>query len=238
MFYLGVVILRDRPKARQGQDQRTPSSAIQIFSAASIAEIASGDLKSSITIWPIVPYVVSLATSVAYKSLRNNTIPYKRKKAYALFHKSCDILGGLSKFFLSARAMAQLALDTMQEVERVATGRKANVIHDKGMASQSRDAHSTDRISLLDDAGTSDSASLLNQQQNNPQDLRQVDYSSTIDTALFSQDAGTITDFANDVGMFSEFDSNFDLNRMDEFFTTALDPTIPLPFEDWVDMPQ
>ncbi|KAF7553274.1 hypothetical protein G7Z17_g3741 [Cylindrodendrum hubeiense] len=237
MFYLGVVILRDRPKARQVQDQRTPSSAVQFFSAASIVSIASEDLKSSITIWPVVPYVVSLATSVAYKSLRNSTIPYKRKQAYTLFHSSCGILDDLSKSFLSARAMAQLATDTMQEVERVAAGRKAGTIQDKVMSGQAGDTHSTDETSLPDDAGTGDTETIMSQQCGT-QDPPQANASLPIDSAFFSQDIGILNDFAGDIGIFNDFDSSFDLNRIDEFFTATLDPTVPLPSEDWMDINQ
>ncbi|KAH7153382.1 hypothetical protein EDB81DRAFT_454125 [Dactylonectria macrodidyma] len=236
MFYIGVVILQDRPKVRQGHAQRASCSAIQMFSAANIISIASEDLKSSITVWPVLPYVVSLATSVAYKSLRNNIIPYKQKQAYGLFHKSCDVLGDLSNSFLSARAMAQLALDTMQEVGRVAVCRKANAMQDKVTPSQSRDAHSTGQTSMLDAAETGDSVILLNKQPHHSLDSRQTD-SSSIDTTLFSQDIGSIPDVGTDLGIFSEFDSNFDLNRIDEFFTTALDPTIPMLSESWINIP-
>ncbi|KAH7018764.1 hypothetical protein EDB80DRAFT_562441 [Ilyonectria destructans] len=237
MFYLAVVILRDRPKAREGQNQRTPSSAIQLFSATSIISIASEDLKSSITVWPVVPYAVSLATSVAYKSLRNSTIPYKRKQAYALFHSSCDTLDELSKAFLSARAMAQLATDTMQEVERVAAGRRASAINDKGIGGEPGDTRSADGANLPDDVRTGDSTTLMGQ-QSNVQDSRQIHNSLTIDSAFFSQDAGVLNDLAGDVGIFNDFESSLDLNRIDEFFTATLDPTVPLPLEDWLDTNQ
>lgn len=237
MFYLGIVILRDRPKPREGKDQRTPSSGIQFSSATSIISIASEDLKSSITLWPVVPYVVSLATSVAYKSLRNSNIPYKRKQAYALFHNSCDILDELSKAFLSARAMAQLAIGTLQEVERVAAGRRTSTMNDKVTCGQGGDIHSIDGIDVSDDGGTGDSAAYMGQQYE-AQCSGQIHNSSTLDSAFFPQDVGILDDFTGDVGIFNGFDPSFDVSRIDAVFTATLDPTVPLPSEDWMDNKQ
>ncbi|KPM43796.1 hypothetical protein AK830_g2746 [Neonectria ditissima] len=236
MFYLAVVILRDRPKSCQGNEQRTSSSGIQWSSAAEIISIASEDLKSSITLWPVVPCAVSLATSVAYKTLRNSNIPYKRKQAYALFHSSCDVLDELGKAFLSARAMAQLATDTMQEVERVAAGRRTSIMNEKAANGQIGDDHSSNGIinNLPGDGGTGGSVAAKGQPYR-AQCREEIHDSSTLDVTLFPQDVGILDDLAGDMGVFNDFDPTFDLGRIDAVFTATLNPTIPLPWEDWME---
>lgn len=118
MFYSSVVILRSRPTGRK-ESNRTSSSELQWFCAASLVSFTSEELKSTITYWPILPYSICMAASIAYQTLRNSLLPYNRKRTYALFHRSCEVLDEHGKTFLSARAFATLATDTMQEVDRV-----------------------------------------------------------------------------------------------------------------------
>ncbi|RXG50558.1 hypothetical protein VDGE_07476 [Verticillium dahliae] len=100
MFYLSVVILQSRPHKGDKSPERVPLSALQIYSASSIVSVALGEFKTSMTFWAILPYAVSMATSVAYQSLRNSNVPYKRKQAYSTFHSSCDILEKLTSIRL------------------------------------------------------------------------------------------------------------------------------------------
>lgn len=81
--------------------------------------MVSGEFKSSMTFWAVLPYAVSLAASTAYRTLRNTTVQYKRKQAYTLFYRSCDALDDLSKSFLSAKAMARLTRNALEELKRV-----------------------------------------------------------------------------------------------------------------------
>ena len=210
---------------------------MQTFCATSIVSIASEEFKSSITFWATVPYAVSLATSVAYKSLRNSSIPYKRKRAYALFHSSCDILDELSKGFLSARVMARLAMDTLQEVERVAVGRKeARSQQRSGQFVNERNGTFQLSEPLPDalPASISRSEEGLNSLQTSQSMEMPSPYSTTLEAALLALNPNNFNDYVGDAGIFSDFDPSFDLNRIDAVFSANLDPTLPLVPEEWM----
>lgn len=235
------MILRCRPKTRDGSNERVPSSTLQASCATSIVSIATEEFKTSLAFWPVLPYAVSLATSVAYKSLRDSSIPYRRKRAYLLFHSSCDILDGLSEVFPSARAMARLAQDTLREMERVMGkhrttqgGARNNPTNDSEEASRtaSRDMH----------MGISGPATPFM-----PYLRRQVDEvpvpqlltennavrPSTPNAAVFYLDSELFTDFMGDAGIFNDFDPSFDLDRIDAAFSANLDPSLPVLPGEW-----
>ena len=193
-----------------------------------------------------MPYAVSLATSVAYKSLRNSSIPYKRKRAYALFHSSCDILDELSKAFLSARVMAKLATDTLQEVERVAVGRRRARSQERAKNQAMNATHPPNGVVQPHAARNEEMppSTLQSNHSNGILDGGQVPhsvearspYSATLEATLFALDPNTFNDFVGDAGIFNEFDPSFDLNRIDAVFSANLDPTLPLVPEEWMDM--
>lgn len=201
MYYLSVVILRSRPNGPKGIN-RIPSSELQIYCASHIVSIAS---EEPVTYWPVMPYAVAMATSIAYKSLRNSIVPSSRKRAYALFHSSCEVLEDLGNAFLSARVFARLATETVQEVERL-SGRKR---------SQAEDQHSRSVTQSSTGQATSSVPTLV---------------PPTVPTA-----AGFTSptyQFEGEAGIFTDFDPNFDLDLLDAVFSANLDPTMPM-FPDW-----
>lgn len=251
MLYLAVLILRERPKSTDGPGQSRPASSsdLQLFAATSIVSIVS-DFKSSITFWPVVPYAVSLAASVAYKSLRNSPLAYRRKRAYALFHRSCDVLDELGKAFSSARAVARMATDTMHEVERVAADRSKAAGAGASLpepstaptavatASSTAAAAST---SAADTADTSATAPLANAATSAPQDNGQLVDLTQQPAPYASYDGspsffnfGAFEDWVGDEGLFNHFDPSFDLDRIDQAFSANLDPTQPPLTQDWM----
>lgn len=240
MFYLAVIILRNRPRGLEVQTQPVPSTDLQLFAATSIVSIASEDFKSSITFWPILSYAVSLATSVAYKSLRNSIMAYRRKRAYALFHSSCDVLDELGKAFSSARTVARLATDTMQEVERVAADRsKAKQSFKMGNGSVAPRQNGTNRTRNTR-AATRASSTQRGGQVIPTQQLQHLTentptYQTTLENTLFQLESPSIfDDFVGDPSLFNDFDPSFDLDRIDQVFSANLDPTQPLPSQDWM----
>ncbi|KAF3014239.1 hypothetical protein E8E14_009522 [Neopestalotiopsis sp. 37M] len=118
---LAVMILRDRPSKQNGAQEQTPHFPTQFFHAMNIVSLLTEDLQSAMTYWAIVPYGVALATSVAYRQMRNSTIPYKRKRARLLLSSGCDVLDELTTSFPSARKMAKLAKSALREFDRVGT---------------------------------------------------------------------------------------------------------------------
>ncbi|KAH6880644.1 hypothetical protein B0T10DRAFT_463716 [Thelonectria olida] len=148
---------------KSNDGDRVPSSDIQSFCATKIVSLASDEFKSSTTFWAPLPYAVSLATSVAYQSLRNSTIAYTRKRAYPIFHRGCEILDELSKAFRSARMMARLAMDTLQEVERVSANKTRSQVPERsrdGAQSTNTDIVSGCESSTADYAAASSQTTL------------------------------------------------------------------------------
>lgn len=223
LFYLSVVILRGRTAGQR------PSSELQWFCASRIVAVASGEFQRSLVYWPILPYSVTVAASVAYRSLRQSPMPYNRRRAYMLFHDSCEVLDDLSKAFLSARAMARLAMDTMQEVERVATERTRR-----------------DSLKTPDAAGTSmdkdrdgQESRYVGPSQPQSQDLNRLP--QVLDTGVPQPVVGASMDqfdpnflngFEGDAGIFGNFDPSFDLGRIDAIFSANLDLRVPYFTED------
>ncbi|TPX16466.1 uncharacterized protein E0L32_003760 [Thyridium curvatum] len=245
LFFLAVLILRSRPKAEyQGSVARGPSTSLQYFCASSIVSIASEEFKSSMTFWVAVPYAVSLAASVAYKTLRNSSVPYQRKRAYGLFHSSCEVLEELGKGFLSARAMARLATDTLQQVERAAVGRKmAKTQEDSARTSTNGNlsrgenhapARTPDAPGFATLRPAASSSQAPNEATGEPSESQTMTVMSSqtpgLDATLLSLDANsnnTLDDFIGDAGIFNDFDPNFDLSRIDAIFSANLDPGLP-----------
>ncbi|KAM0330670.1 hypothetical protein ACHAQA_003622 [Verticillium albo-atrum] len=248
LFHLAVVILQSRPRKIEESSERAPSSTLQSFSATSIVSIASEEFRASMTFWAVVPYAVSMATSIAYQNLRNSSIPYKRKRAYNIFHSSCDILDELSRAFLSARTMAKLAKDTLQEVERVSVNRnRANKLSDSSRHSPAGD----DAASGPTQAPQVTSVPGSREESRGPQyrgDLEETQtYPSVandnasparlaVDSASMPMDINPFDgmDFTDVAGIFDDFDPSFHLNRIDALFSANLDPTMPFALGDWM----
>lgn len=223
---------------------RGPSTSLQYFCASSIVSIASEEFKSSMTFWVAVPYAVSLAASVAYKTLRNSSVPYQRKRAYGLFHSSCEVLEELGKGFLSARAMARLATDTLQQVERAAVGRKmAKTQEDSARTSTNGNLsrgenHAPARTpdapgfaALRPAASSSQAPNEATGELSESQTMTVMSSQAPgLDATLLSLDANSnnsLDDFIGDAGIFNDFDPNFDLSRIDAIFSANLDPGLP-----------
>ncbi|KAM0501205.1 hypothetical protein D7B24_002825 [Verticillium nonalfalfae] len=250
MFYLSVVILQSRPHKGDKSPERVPLSALQIYSASSIVSVALGEFKTSMTYWAILPYAVSMATSVAYQSLRNSNVPYKRKQAYSTFHSSCDILEKLSISFRSACTMAKLANDTLQEVERVSGNRnRANQPSNSSRQSVARDGQATDQTTQTTSAAFEAKeleATQGTQLRRRPSaEASSVPVASAYTAPLPGQPSldpsqmimGTTPfdnmDFTDVPGIFEDFDPDFHLNRIDALFSATLDPTMSFMPDEW-----
>lgn len=77
-----------------------------------------GDSKPDLHPLPIVPYGISLALSVAYKSMRRNQLPHQQAQAKLDFQRCCKTLETLKHTWWSADIMAALAHKVLGEVEK------------------------------------------------------------------------------------------------------------------------
>lgn len=228
LFYLAVVILRGRSKGQR------PSSELQWFCAARIVAVASGEHKSSLIFWPLLPYSVTVAASVAYRSLRNSPMPYNRKRAYKLFQDSCEVLDELSLAFLSAKAMARLAMETMQEVERVAAERTRRT---------SLRSTVTTPMSIAQPEGGAQLSTIIHNSSGSHQTAAEAQEQQTTGVPAIVRSTATMLsnhpdqnlfgDFDDEAGVFGGFDPSFDLGKIDAIFLGNLDPSAPPFAENW-----
>ena len=210
-----------------------PSSDLQLFAATSIIAIASGDFKSTMTYWPAVPYAVSLATSVAYKSLRHSIIAHRRKRAYNLFHSSCELLDEIGKAFCSAKTIARLATNTLQEVERVAADRSKAIQHSPADPPE-RTLQRT--LTANDTSGRGAKKPSSQAPDGEVTQDSTVNFSASFDNATLQNESPSIfNDFIGDAGIFDDFDPDFDLNRIDQVFSANLNPTQSVFAQGWFD---
>jgi hypothetical protein len=158
-----------------------------------------------------------------------------------LFHSSCEILDHLSAVFTSARAMAKLATDTMQEVERVAADRsKARRRHEVPDPTARHPPDGTEALSTAPREAYVQGNAL----QGGPSDETQGIEQSVEPTTAPSDAVGDLSwndspfmmdDYLGDAELFNDFDPSFDLDRIDQVFSANLDPTQPLPGQSWFD---
>ncbi|KAF4125034.1 fungal specific transcription factor [Geosmithia morbida] len=234
MLYLSVLVLRERPRPTEGQKSQgypAPSSDLQLFVATSIVSIASEDFKSALAFWPVLPYAVSLAASVAYKSLRNSTLAYRRRQAYSLFRRSCGVLEELGRTFSSARTVALMATDTLNQVERIAADRSRPRLAEtlnggQGTATAQASAVPSPTQGQQDE----DQDRLLQQQLTAAASTATSTCQPYVDAPSLGSDEppNTVEDWVGDAGIFSHFDPSFDLDLIDQVFSANLDPTQPL----------
>ncbi|ETS74003.1 hypothetical protein PFICI_13869 [Pestalotiopsis fici W106-1] len=128
VFFSAVMILRDRPNRQGNAQEQISQSPTQVFHAMNIVSLLTEDLQSTITYWAIVPYGIALATSVAYRLMRNSSILYKRKRARLLLCSGCDALDELTASFPSALKMAKLAKSALREFDRAGTSTTSTTI--------------------------------------------------------------------------------------------------------------
>lgn len=196
-----------------------------------IVATASAEGISSLIYWPVLPYAVTVAASVAYRSLRRSATSYSRRRAFTLFQDTCKILDDLGKTFLSARAMARLARDTMQEVGQATERIRRDSIKPPNIAEGATGENIVDK-STQESQDASQAQSL--QASRLPQPLGAA---SATSAALYARFETEGTDFFNgytgNAEIFDNFDPSFDLGRADAIFSANLDLSMPYFADDW-----
>lgn len=224
LFYLPAVILQDRSSENQS------SSELQGFYATRIVAIASGDGISSLIYWPILPYAVTVAASVAYRSLRRSATAYSRRRAFTLFQDTCKILDDLGKTFLSARAMARLARDTMQGVDRATARIRRDSIKPSNIE------HNSAAEAVVDGCpqDSRDASQMSESGQVSRPPLPPLGAAPAASADLYDQfGTGSFGEYTDDAEIFGNLDPNFDLGRADAIFSANLDLSIPYFAENW-----
>lgn len=164
---------------------------------------------------------------------RSSLLPCKRKRAYILFHNSCEILDELGKNFLSARVIAKLALDNLHEVERVTFDKgepsRPDINTEYGESGEDSDRLGGIVESVANEADQSSPVWLGGADLGNPavtsMALDQADQATSFDLATLQDFGGT--------RVFGNFDPEFDLDNINAIFSATLEPTVPRFLENW-----
>ncbi|KAF2002089.1 hypothetical protein P154DRAFT_431661 [Amniculicola lignicola CBS 123094] len=119
VFYHAIGMLSCRKPAIQEQLQSSPSYTRQSLSATRITAIFAEESRDELIILPIVPYAISLSLRVAYRELRFTKIPMLRTRARKQLLANCAILREFGDIFWSTTYLADLAEETVRELDKV-----------------------------------------------------------------------------------------------------------------------
>lgn len=120
ILYYAVAVLSYRSKPGDtGIIGSTASRTRQSHAAEKITAIVSHEPHGHLSLFPFVPYAVSLSLSVAYREIRRSKVPMYRSRAQNAMEANCSLLADLGEIFWSAEAMAELGNMVLKELSRV-----------------------------------------------------------------------------------------------------------------------
>lgn len=160
---------------------------------------------------PIVPYAVSLALRVFYRELRFTKVPLFRARARRQMMTACGILRELGDIFHVATVMADLAQQTLNELDKAYSSIMKNRTEDERERNDSIQQEEAGRISVV----------ASHQIESGSYSMEDTDV-STIDWSVL--------DTLPDVDIFEHFDPNFDLNIIDAALADDTNPTFSIDF--------
>ncbi|KAK7754400.1 hypothetical protein SLS62_003693 [Diatrype stigma] len=88
------------------------------LSADRITSIVSQEFHDQLSYMPYITYGVSLSLSVAYQKLRYSNIPMYRNRGKQAFQRNTQILKSLGDTFWTAKVMAAMAEQVLQEMDK------------------------------------------------------------------------------------------------------------------------
>lgn len=119
VLYHAVSMLSCRFGSLDEPDRSSPASIRQHFSASRVMSIVGSEFSEDIVLLPFVPYAVSLCLRVSYRELRVSKVPLLRARARRQLLTTCVLLRRFDTF-ASANTMADLAEQTVREMDKVA----------------------------------------------------------------------------------------------------------------------
>ena len=118
-LYHAIAILSCRTKFPSEPQFSSTSYLQQNYSAIEITSIAKNELRNHLSLFPFVPYAVSLSLSVAYREMRHTKIAMYRARARSAMIRICEILQEIGEVSWSAEMMAEMGKATLKEMDRV-----------------------------------------------------------------------------------------------------------------------
>ncbi|KAF2651394.1 hypothetical protein K491DRAFT_719881 [Lophiostoma macrostomum CBS 122681] len=198
VLYHTVRILSCRRVTQDGERQLDGHPRKQL-AASMINAILAGETAGDLVLLPFVPYAMSLALSVSYERMRHSKVPTQRSRARTEFQASCAWLEQLGEYSYKASCMAALGKATLGEMERV---------FDILQGSRQGGCHTTREGSAMENL----SPEMVEISENRAPETHQ----------LYSNDGNRDTEIQN-LDIFSMFDPDFGLQRVDDAFYRNLD---------------
>lgn len=232
-------MLSCRTKSLQKPPQSSISYLRQSLSATKATSIVSEDFHGQLCNLPIVPYAISLSLRVAYRELRLSRAPMLRMRARKQLLVNSAILRELGDIFWSATALANLAEQTVREMDKVCSSlvhtTQQQHTNSRGVIMSPADSStSRERRTTTDDPET---ASQYQPRNNNqfppppPNTTRDHQNITSHDLYLDDIDLSVFDNMPTDLDVFAHFDPDFDLSAVDATIGESTTPLLPLDLE-------
>ncbi|EPE32905.1 hypothetical protein GLAREA_05917 [Glarea lozoyensis ATCC 20868] len=214
-LYLAVSMLSFRSKSPEDPHSSSPSLTRQTLASLHLTTTTTLSHLYTLTLFPFIPYAISLSLSIAYRRMRHSKIAMYRARAQKEIQATSLILEQLGEFFWSAGMMAKMGLETVREVERVAVA----VVGREGSRLRSEVGHSNDSHAIVQQNSNTIPPPIPTPPNPNPNPHLTP---PTFNPSMF--------DSLTDIDLFDMFDPNFDLNGIDAALQGNLDLSFPTEF--------
>lgn len=247
MLYHSVAMLSCRTKSLQKPPQSSISYLRQSLSATKATSIVSEDFHGQLCNLPIVPYAISLSLRVAYRELRLSRAPMLRMRARKQLLVNSTILRELGDIFWSATALANLAEQTVQEMDKVCSSLVHTTQQQHAAVAAKSTTDSTNPHGVMSPADSSTSqerrttddpetaSQIQGQSRNNnqfpPPTTRDHQNITSHDLDFDDIDLSVFDNMPTDLDVFAHFDPDFDLSAVDATIGESITPLLPLDFE-------
>jgi hypothetical protein len=229
-------MLSCRSQSLQEPLRSSASYVRQSLSAAKVISIVGEEFRDQLSLLPVVPYAVSLSLRLSYRDLRLSKTPIFRNRARRQVIANCSLLRELGDVFGSAVIIANLAEQTIREMDRVCSlmsnaqrregPNESNVNGNFNRNGENVDA--TRNIDLWQPISTSNIDAL----DNNAQSIMHASPSlSELDYDLSTFDP-SVLDNMPDMDVFEHFGSDFNLEAVDAALGDNL-YSFPMEFTDF-----
>jgi hypothetical protein len=98
----------------------------QSLSTSILSSTVIRELRDQLTLFPFIPYAMSLSMSIVYREMRHSRLPLHRARSRAQFQILCDALSELSGIFWSASTTADMGKKLLKEMDRVVSAASAS----------------------------------------------------------------------------------------------------------------
>ncbi|KAE9381403.1 hypothetical protein N431DRAFT_440265 [Stipitochalara longipes BDJ] len=214
-LYHAVAILSCRSKTWADPERSSMSYIRQSLSTSILSSTVIRELRDQLTLFPFVPYAISLSMSIVYREMRHSRLPLHRARSRAQFQILCDGLSELSGIFWSASTTSEMGKKLLKEMDRVASAVSASEAR-----RPQQDINDPTIMGAVYDA----SSNFATQNTFGESAMASNDQISTpFDPSLFDSIA--------DIDLFGMFDPAFDLDGFDACLESNLNPAFPNPFQ-------